>query len=470
MNDYVFISHSAADKALADATCARLESAGIRCWIAPRDITPGRMWSEAIIDGINASRLMILIFSRHSNKSPQVSREIERAVNRGMLLLQVRVEDIRPSRALELFISSSQWLDAFPPPAERHLDGLPAAVQRLLAESVSTDEREAQSGHPRIQNPAPSQVRPRTSRRALWVAAMVLGVAVLGILGFNLTRWLKTTPAPPPTVLTIDKRSTVRQVGDTFALQATLVDSSGGARAPIRWGSNDSTVVRITAGDTVFRAIAPGIAVLYAEGGGARDSVQVRVLAAQAPPNPPPSEASPKKPVSERVRPAPTSGAGRSTSASTKTVSVSPPTRDVAAPAETLKPNVTAPPDTLKPKTTASAPAGANLVAFARLCADALRNKDHAWLAGHYGATETAADKDNLQRLSDLVRRKGYAAVLLTAPRLTSGGVEFAMQFQFAGAFGPALKTTGDFLVGAADGAAALDPPSCRVKGTLRLP
>lgn len=165
MGDFVFISHSNADKALADATCARLESAGIRCWIAPRDITPGRTWSEAIIDGINASRLMILIFSRQSNKSPQVSREIERAVNRGLPLLQVRVEDVKPSRALELFISSSQWLDAFPPPADRHLDSLPAAVERLLAESVSTEEREAQSGPPRIQPKARSAVRPRAARR-----------------------------------------------------------------------------------------------------------------------------------------------------------------------------------------------------------------------------------------------------------------------------------------------------------------
>jgi hypothetical protein len=161
----VFISYSSKDRLAADAACAVLEAKGIRCWIAPRDITPGRTWSEAIIDGINASRLMILIFSRQSNKSPQVSREIERAVNRGLPLLQVRVEDVKPSRALELFISSSQWLDAFPPPADRHLDSLPAAVERLLAESVSTEEREAQSGPPRIQPKARSAVRPRAARR-----------------------------------------------------------------------------------------------------------------------------------------------------------------------------------------------------------------------------------------------------------------------------------------------------------------
>jgi hypothetical protein len=34
----VFISYSTKDKATADAACAALESAGIRCWIAPRDV------------------------------------------------------------------------------------------------------------------------------------------------------------------------------------------------------------------------------------------------------------------------------------------------------------------------------------------------------------------------------------------------------------------------------------------------
>ena len=45
----VFISHSARDKPYADAMCAKLESRGIRCWIAPRDIRPGMEWGAAIL-------------------------------------------------------------------------------------------------------------------------------------------------------------------------------------------------------------------------------------------------------------------------------------------------------------------------------------------------------------------------------------------------------------------------------------
>jgi hypothetical protein len=42
----VFICYSANDKAAAQSICARLESAGVRCWIAPRDIRPEMSWSR----------------------------------------------------------------------------------------------------------------------------------------------------------------------------------------------------------------------------------------------------------------------------------------------------------------------------------------------------------------------------------------------------------------------------------------
>ena len=51
----VFISHSSKDKVYADAVCARLESEGIRCWIAPRDILPGMSWGSAIVEAIETA-------------------------------------------------------------------------------------------------------------------------------------------------------------------------------------------------------------------------------------------------------------------------------------------------------------------------------------------------------------------------------------------------------------------------------
>lgn len=128
----VFISHSSIDKPIADAACAMLEAHGIRCWIAPRDILPGMGWGEAIIDGINESKVMVLVFSSNANKSAQITNEVERAVHKGLPIIPFRVEDITPSKSLEFFISTPHWLDALSPPLEQHLGRLAETIKLLI--------------------------------------------------------------------------------------------------------------------------------------------------------------------------------------------------------------------------------------------------------------------------------------------------------------------------------------------------
>ncbi len=84
----VFVSYSSKDKTTCDALCATFENKGIRCWIAPRDILPGANWGEAIIRGIEQCQVMVLVFSAHSNESPQVKREVERAVSKGIPVIR----------------------------------------------------------------------------------------------------------------------------------------------------------------------------------------------------------------------------------------------------------------------------------------------------------------------------------------------------------------------------------------------
>jgi hypothetical protein len=129
----VFISYSSNDKTAADAVCASLEARKIRCWIAPRDVLPGIPYGEAIINGINQSRLLVLVFSSSSNNSPQVMREIERAVHKGIAILPLRIDNVMPTKAMEYFVSSSHWLDAMTPPFEKHLQKLGETVQLLLS-------------------------------------------------------------------------------------------------------------------------------------------------------------------------------------------------------------------------------------------------------------------------------------------------------------------------------------------------
>jgi hypothetical protein len=128
----VFISYSSKDKPTADATCAILESRGIRCWIAPRDILPSADWGEAIIDAIGGARVFVLVFSSNANASPQIKREVERAINRGIPVVPFRIENVVPTKSLEYFLSTPHWLDAFSPPLEQHLNYLATVVANIL--------------------------------------------------------------------------------------------------------------------------------------------------------------------------------------------------------------------------------------------------------------------------------------------------------------------------------------------------
>jgi len=138
----VFISYSSSDKVVADAICACLESNQIRCWYAPRDVSPGSTWAEAIINAINASKVMVLVFSSHSNDSLQVLREVERAASKSLPIVPFRTENLAPAPAFEFFLSVPHWLDAFPPPADKHFQKLMDAIQRFLSSPAKPQSKD----------------------------------------------------------------------------------------------------------------------------------------------------------------------------------------------------------------------------------------------------------------------------------------------------------------------------------------
>jgi TIR domain len=132
----VFISYSQPDHDCAFALVARLEEQGIDCWVAPRDIAPSADWAAEIMDAISSARIMILVYSASSNLSPQVRREVERAVHKQLSILTFRIENVPPSKSLEFFLSAQHWMDAFPPPREPHYARLCAYIKAQLSSAA----------------------------------------------------------------------------------------------------------------------------------------------------------------------------------------------------------------------------------------------------------------------------------------------------------------------------------------------
>jgi hypothetical protein len=184
----VFISYSTQDKAVADAACATLESRRIRCWIAPRDVVPGLSYAEALIDALNRSRIMVLVFSASANSSPQVMREVERAVNKGIPIIPFRIENVTPSKAMEYFLSAPHWLDALTPPLEKHLQRLADTVQALLTE-VEKPSREDVEPEPPVIKPSTQAIR-RKKTRLRYIVIGSLAIALVAVGVFFLVDWL----------------------------------------------------------------------------------------------------------------------------------------------------------------------------------------------------------------------------------------------------------------------------------------
>lgn len=186
----VFISYSIDDKPIADAMCSTLESKGIRCWIAPRDILPGMDWGGAIIDAIAASHVMVLLLSSNSNTSSQVRREVERAVNKEVIILPFRIENLSLSKSLEYHLSATHWMDASTPPIEKHLEVLAEKIRQLLPVDNSLRNMRMQNVENISVQPAPSShKRP----------AVYLGIGlVIGLIALvSLVLWWSRSSATP---------------------------------------------------------------------------------------------------------------------------------------------------------------------------------------------------------------------------------------------------------------------------------
>ncbi|MFL6514204.1 MAG: NADase-type glycan-binding domain-containing protein [Chthoniobacterales bacterium] len=199
MKRVVFISHSSADRPIAERLCTYLEQNGVGCWIAPRDVTPGKNYGAAIVDAIDECRIFVLILSSHSNKSRQVVREVERAASTDSVILPFRIEDVQPSRDIAFYVSAAHWLDAANYQVDEQFDELLAAIQdwqKAAPEQTSAAISGGASSPPPLPTAiaaasaaaAPSAI-PRSARTRLFPLLAGLFVVLVAAAGLFLFRY-----------------------------------------------------------------------------------------------------------------------------------------------------------------------------------------------------------------------------------------------------------------------------------------
>lgn len=106
----VFISFAFEDQQLAFDVVRALESNGMLCWIAKRDIPLGASYAKHIPVAIRNSRVMVVIVSEHSNDSDDVLNEITLARNAKVPHVPFRVDASPLSDGFAYFFGQSVWL------------------------------------------------------------------------------------------------------------------------------------------------------------------------------------------------------------------------------------------------------------------------------------------------------------------------------------------------------------------------
>lgn len=173
----VFLSYSTKDTAATEAVCLFLEAQGVRCWMAPRDIPVGHDWAEAIIGALNRCPVMVLIYSANANASMQVTREVQRAFEKGLVVFPFRIEAVQPNPGLEYYLGSVHWLDALTPPLEAHMGTLAREVQKALKQRKEGET--TAPGFP-VGGSAPSMAAAPKAKKGVPVLVAIAGFLAMG--------------------------------------------------------------------------------------------------------------------------------------------------------------------------------------------------------------------------------------------------------------------------------------------------
>lgn len=135
----VFISYSSHDQKVVEGLCAYLEAHKIRCFVAYRDIPRGVVWARAIVEALEESRMMVVVFSEHFNNSDQVDREIELASEDKKPILTFRLSNDAFKGAKKFYLKNINWIDAFPNP-QQVFGSVAENVARLLGIKLEASE------------------------------------------------------------------------------------------------------------------------------------------------------------------------------------------------------------------------------------------------------------------------------------------------------------------------------------------
>jgi TIR domain len=184
----IFLSYCHADTNVAEAFIRCAGARNLKVWY-DRFIDGGENWRVEIVEALERSTVVLILFSATSNKSLHLIREVAIADRIGKPVIPIRIENAEPTGAYLYELALRHWIDLHPDP----LSGMDAVVMRL-ARQIRDGGLPVPSGRvddpPR--NPAPvphvtspdgvpseapnTSTKPRGAASVRWVDVLVMGV------------------------------------------------------------------------------------------------------------------------------------------------------------------------------------------------------------------------------------------------------------------------------------------------------
>jgi TolB-like protein len=206
----VFISYSSHDAALAQSVCSALEVAGFSCWIAPRDVVPGKLYADGIVRAINDSMILVVVLSEHAIASTHVGKELERATSKRHPIIALRIDAASLTPAFEYFLGESQWIEVGAVGADAAIRKLiDAARAHLVPESVVKAGDRGSATELVAQHSVASPPRAKHSQN-LSRSILVLGALIALVVAYLATDklWLTTHVVTEPPIAATAPTST----------------------------------------------------------------------------------------------------------------------------------------------------------------------------------------------------------------------------------------------------------------------
>ena len=114
MEKDVFISYTTANADIANDLVAYLEGKRISCYIAPRDVDPGKPYASNLMQAIHAAHAVVLLASAAINDSEHVLNELDIIVAKKKFFVPFFVEDFEMNDDYRYYLGRTQRIIAYP--------------------------------------------------------------------------------------------------------------------------------------------------------------------------------------------------------------------------------------------------------------------------------------------------------------------------------------------------------------------